>query len=350
MSGSSGIGRVSVLLDYYPSAQFAGLHLANRLGLYRSRGLDLALLPPPGAGGDEPQLVCNLQKAFDKEGAAAAVPRLAVGTVEQNVLIPAVARGVGAKAFATTFQSSPLALAALPGTKLSSVRDLCGLRLGMHVDSMELMTSLVTISGFSASVVEVERANKVQDLVDGKVDAIQIYDCMEAIEIRHLLQQAPNVLRLTDIATGAQARAGRTIPLGYSQVLFGAKWALRTPAARTTLTAFLEATSEGWLHAQAEPGAAVEAILADRRDLGAARGGLVDSVVFQEEALLRALPYVLPKGADTRKVGVIDPAVWREASYAMGAIICTRSRALIHTREMCARSVLARSSLSPGLP
>ena len=170
------IGRMSVLLDYYPSAQFAGIHVANRMGLYLKRGLDVEVLPPPGAGGDEPQLVCNLQRAFDKDGGGCkgAVPRLAVGTVEQNVLIPAVARGVPAKAFATLFQSSPLALASLPGSKLSSAADLCGRRIGMHVDSLELMASLVSLSGFSTSILQVQRATKVQELVDGKVDAIQV--------------------------------------------------------------------------------------------------------------------------------------------------------------------------------
>lgn len=176
MSSLKCIGRVSVLLDYYPSAQFAGLHVASRMGLYRKRGLDVTLLPPPGAGGDEPQLVCNLQRAFDKDGGgcAEAVPRLAVGTVEQNVMIPAVARGVPSKAFATLFQSSPLALASLPGCKLNTAADLCGRRIGMHVDSLELMNSLMSLSGFSTSIVQVQRATKVQELVDGKVDAIQV--------------------------------------------------------------------------------------------------------------------------------------------------------------------------------
>ena len=99
MSGlRTSIGRVSVLLDYYPSAQFAGLHVANRLGLFRKKGLELNLLPPPGAGGDEPQLVCELQRAFDKEGGgfAAETPQLAVGTVEQvNAAKPPCPHGPG---------------------------------------------------------------------------------------------------------------------------------------------------------------------------------------------------------------------------------------------------------------
>lgn len=75
-------------------------------------------------------------------------------------------------------QRCPLALAALPGTKLGSGADLHGKRIGMHVDSIELMCSLMALSESTAQVVEVQRAQKVQDLISGKVDAIQIYDCM----------------------------------------------------------------------------------------------------------------------------------------------------------------------------
>lgn len=324
------IGRMSVLLDYYPSAQFAGLHVANRMGLYKKRGLDLSLLPPPGTGGDEPQLVCDLQRSYDKQnhGCTAEVPRLAIGTVEQNVLIPALARGVQSKAFATIFQSSPLALGALPGTKLSSAADLRGKTIGMHVDSIELVHSLCSLSGLSANVVEVQRAQKVQDLIDGKVDAIQIYDCMEALELRHLLGgNAPNVLRLTNIASQAM------ISLGYSQVLFGAKWALRPPAARAALTAFLEASAEGWRQAQKDPSGAAAAILQDRAELKSSTGTEVDSKVFQQEALLRCLPYVMSSPDATAdaagsgalqtsqselKILSINPHVWQQASIAMG--------------------------------
>jgi len=309
------IGRISVLLDYYPSAQFAGIHLANRTGLFAKRGLDLKLIPPPGAGGDEPQLVCNMQQAFDKKdgGCLAVVPNLAIGTVEQNVLIPAVARGVASKAFATIFQRSPLALGALPGTKLDCAADMGAKTIGMHVDSIELMNSLISMSGVSARVTQVERAQKVQELIAGKVDAIQLYDCMEAIELRHILGETPSVLRLSDIAMNAPS--GRAIPLGYSQVIFGAKWALRPPPARAALAAFLEACAEGWTQAQANPGAAAAAILEDRAEHAVQTGTQVDVEEFQKEALERCLPYVL--SSDNEKIGSINPQVWQEAAYAM---------------------------------
>ena len=159
---------------------------------------------PTHHGGDEPALVCNMQRAFDKEsgGCAAETPQLVIGTVEQNVLIPAVARGVQSKAFATIFQRSPLALAALPGTKLGSGADLQGKRIGMHVDSIELMCSLMALSSSTAQVVQVQRAQKVQDLISGKVDAIQIYDCM----VRQLIRTTSTTLLSTNILFCAQGR------------------------------------------------------------------------------------------------------------------------------------------------
>lgn len=233
--------------------------------------------------------------------------------VTQNVLIPAVARGVAGKAFATVFQRSPLALGALPGTKLASAADMRGKTIGMHVDSLELMSSLLSLSGVAARVTQVQRAHKVQELLAGNVNAIQIYDCMEALELRDLLGEAPSILRLCDLATNAPE--GRAIPLGYSQVIFGAKWALRPPAARAALTAFLEASAEGWQMAQANPAAAAAAILEDRAALGVVTGTKVDSVEFQQEALMRCLPYVLQ--TEDEKIGSINPEVWQKATYAM---------------------------------
>lgn len=54
-------------LDYHPSAQFAGLFLAQDLGLYKARGLSVTFLPPTREGGEEPELVVMRQAAMDSE-------------------------------------------------------------------------------------------------------------------------------------------------------------------------------------------------------------------------------------------------------------------------------------------
>ena len=159
MSGVSKWARVNLQLDYYPCAQFAGLHLANARGLYAKRGIEVTLLPPPGAGGDEPDLVMKQQRALDLAGRGipARLPTIAVGSVEQNVLIPAMARGVGVKAFGTIFQRSPLALGALPGTALSSLKELAGKKVGMQMVGLELMTSLIASTSFASRCASGER-------------------------------------------------------------------------------------------------------------------------------------------------------------------------------------------------
>jgi hypothetical protein len=150
----------------------------------------------------------------------------------------------------------------------------------------------------------------------------------EALELRNLLQKEANVMRLEDMS----ARAQRAIPLGFSQVLFAAKWALREPMARGALLAFLEASDQGWRQALADPRAAAAMVVEDRAELGSLTGTEVDSAAFQEEALRRCLPYVMsspslpyvpdamsapPKKFGTEKIGTIEVEKWESAADAM---------------------------------
>jgi hypothetical protein len=267
------IGMVSVLLDYYPSAQFACLHVANRLGLFRKKGLELNLLLPA------------------------------------NVLIPVVARGVQSKAFATIFQRSPLALAALPGTKLGSGADLqsgsactltrlssCGpsaarakgarsyfkqgrcdsdLRLHgayadahhVHHSSAHKHTLLCSLSMRFRSMTDCMVSTQIHAikhaLFCAHTNVRMRAHTQEAMELRNLLQEEASVMRLEDMSAQAQ----RAIPLGFSQVLFEAKWALRKPKARGALLAFLEASDQGWRPALADPRAAAAMVVEDRPNL-----------------------------------------------------------------------------------
>ncbi|KAJ1473322.1 tetrahydrofolate dehydrogenase/cyclohydrolase [Baffinella frigidus] len=368
MSGVSKWANVNLQLDYYPCAQFAGLHLANALGLYAKRGIEVTLLPPPGAGGDEPEQVTLLpppgaggdepeqiikqqraldlagrgipsfmptiapeqimkqQRALDLAGRGipSLVPTIAVGSVEQNVLIPAMARGVGVKAFGTIFQRSPLALGALPGTALSSLKDLAGKKVGMQMVGLELMTSLIASTAFESradapTIVAVTRQNKIEALLSGEVAAIQIFDCMESIELQERLGREVSVLSLDSLAQ--TAGGGGPLPLGYSQVLFATRAALQASIARKALGAFMEASQEGWLACAKDKAAATDAILADREAMGfgKASGGFPYQQQTEKETRLTldgCLPYVI---SGEGPVGSIDAGVWQAASMAMAS-------------------------------
>ena len=107
---------VLLQLDYYMSAQFAGVAVAMAHGLYADAKLNVRLSPecPPG---EEPQAVLAQQ--------AAAPEALVVGTIEQNVLAPyAAAHGPDkVTAVAAMFGASPLCLAALPAGQSNTNRN-----------------------------------------------------------------------------------------------------------------------------------------------------------------------------------------------------------------------------------
>jgi ABC-type nitrate/sulfonate/bicarbonate transport system substrate-binding protein len=164
--------KIHVQLDYHPSSQYAGMHLALKQELYLKRGLEVILVKPGKHGGDEPKVVLDKQAEFD---ISAQSESISIGIVEQNVLIPAICNNVNVRAFASIFQTTPLILLGLPGTALNSVGDLKGLKIGMHIDSTELMKTIVSHSKEStSSVLTVSRADKMDQLLNGSVDAIQV--------------------------------------------------------------------------------------------------------------------------------------------------------------------------------
>jgi hypothetical protein len=83
--------KIHVQLDYHPSSQYAGLHLALRDNLYAKHGLQVTLSKPGKHGGDEPKLVVEQQAKLDLLGETDSI---SIGIVEQNVLIPAISNNL----------------------------------------------------------------------------------------------------------------------------------------------------------------------------------------------------------------------------------------------------------------
>jgi hypothetical protein len=72
--------RIHVQLDYHPSSQYAGMHLALKQELYLKRGLEVILVKPGKHGGDEPKVVLDKQAEFD---ISAQSESISIGIVEQ---------------------------------------------------------------------------------------------------------------------------------------------------------------------------------------------------------------------------------------------------------------------------
>ena len=144
---------VQLQLDYYMSAQFAGVALALEHGLCEKAGLAVNILPDC-VPGKEPQHVLAAQ--------AAQPTSLCVGSIEQNVLVPYTAENGADKLVAVSamFGRSPLCLAALPLSGVNGVgpppAGKTTLTVGAHEDTVALLQRLLP----DATVLDVPREAK----------------------------------------------------------------------------------------------------------------------------------------------------------------------------------------------
>lgn len=329
---SSGLRALHVQLDYHFSAQFAGLLVAQNARLYEKHRVLCHFYGPP-VGGEEPEVVLQRQRALDLAGDGG----ISIGSVEQNVLFPSLARGNDVKAFATIMASTPLSLAARPGEPLSGIESLRGKTVGVHIDSHELMASLLSqgaalggaaeptagdpssIGGIDLRVVA--REEKHELLAAGEVDAIQVYECTEAVELERRFGEKAPLLPFGALAGD--------VDLGYGQALFAPRRALRLPGADGLLRSFLAATREGWALARSDPRRAEELCLpfleGEQRECFA-------------EHLRLLLPFVSPDLS-------IDPSRWHAVNEGFVAMGYAPARARVDGYDSLDASI-ARESAS----
>ncbi|CAE8694253.1 unnamed protein product [Polarella glacialis] len=198
------------------------------------------------------------------------------------------------------FGRSPLCLAGLPGAGIHR-RAMAqeALRVGAHSDTVELIQRIMP----HALVLELDRAQKLDMLKSGQVDAVQVYDVMETLKLAHDLESEAEVLHL-------EGNAFPEVVLGYSQVLFAPSQALGDPAERQVLRAFLKATFDGWGQAIRDPAGAAQAVL----EVQGESDHWVGSKDFVEQSVKLCCDYVKL----TRKcgqLGVIDQQRWAKASH-----------------------------------
>lgn len=172
-----------------------------------------------------------------------------------------------------------------------------------------------------------ERASKMEALISGEVDAIQIYDTTEAIELECLLGKPPGIAMLTSLVPPG-AGEGTSIPLGFGQCLFAARPALRRPAVRKALALFVEATEEGWRMCADDLDSATDIVLKTRASHGYGKApelAMDDTHAFQKKSLKRCLKLVsggkghAPEDM-TGRLCAVDLSAWQAASDAMSRI------------------------------
>lgn len=315
--------RVALQLDYHMSTQFAGVAVAMQRGLCPAAGIDLTILPtcPPG---QEPAEVHRAHQ----QAVAAGEKLTVVGSAEQNVLVADLrSSGTPVSAVAAMFGASPLALAGLPGSSIRASATVAaaaaatpaGLRIGAHIDTVDLLQRLVP----HAQVLPVSREDKLQLLRQGEIDAVQVYDVMETLRLHADLGAPPEIVKLEELFSNEEGPPN----LGYSQVLFAPNDALSCSAQRDDVRRLCDVIFEGWKEAIRDPeGAARDvAALVPRGTLGELEGAghWRNSQEFLTRSVVSCCEYV----KQTRRggmLGTIDPARWDRANiWLQSAERCT---------------------------
>ena len=212
---------LTMQLDWKFNVQFAGLLMADHLGIYQDSGLAISLKP--------------WESSMVVPDEVAANP-MVIGCAEQNLILSAQANGAPVRAVASMFQASPLALMSLPESEINTLTDLVGKKVGVHVDGLQVMELVQGVSNLAPGdieVVEIPYENKNDLLMSGDFSAIQCYAVDEPIGFKASSGIEPAILNLSDYGYEA-----------YAQVIFAHADLLDSEP--DAVKQFLKATFEGW--------------------------------------------------------------------------------------------------------
>ncbi len=269
-----------IQLDWRLNAQFAGLLVAQRDGLYRAAGLDVEIRPL----GSVPY--ADLARVVAKTDGM-------IGSIEGGLFLSGRAEGLPIVAIGTMFQASPLGLISLEKTGITTPADLAGRHVAVHGDGHEALDTVFSGAGLDRAKVRVSEAGYgMTDLLAGKFDAKQGYLVDELVQ----LQLAGHPARALEYRLHGHH--------AYSQVYFVSENTLATR--REELRKLLAASGEGWRRAAQDP-AGTAAFMHSQH--------AADLKTDYLEASLRLIVPLLT--AEQPTFGAMTPVTWSAQSAAL---------------------------------
>ncbi|WP_341902865.1 ABC transporter substrate-binding protein [Polaromonas sp. YR568] len=252
---------VTLQLKWYHQFQFAGYYAALNKGFYREEGLDVTLLE---GGADKSALAMVTQG------------RAHFGIGDSDLLIQRI-NGEPLVALAAIFQHSPYVIMSRQDRNIRSPSDLVGARVMLSNDQGGIqLRAMLQREGIDPARVNIlPQTWNLQDLVDGRVDAVSAYATVEPAWMRER-GVVPSIMRSVDYGVDF-----------YGDLIFTTEAVLEDNRAETA--AFLRATRRGWEYAFANEQELVDAILTMP---GVVQRGVTRDKLLQEAADMR--PYVLP--------------------------------------------------------
>ena len=263
--------RVTLQLKWLHQFQFAGYYAAQAMGFYRDEGLDVTI--KPGGGGVSPLTEVLAGRA-----------QFAVGDAD---LLAERIKGRPIVAMAAIFQHSPYVILSRKDRGIRSPRDLVGKKIMLAGDqgAIQLRAMLQREGIEPGSVNILPQSWDLEDLIQGRVDAISAYATVEPRQLRSRGVQ-PSVMRSADFGVDF-----------YGDILFTSEVEVARDSRRTE--AFLRASLKGWNYALSHPAQVSDLILSLP---GAAQRGLTREALLQEADEMR--PFILPDVVDVGHLSV----------------------------------------------
>jgi ABC-type nitrate/sulfonate/bicarbonate transport system substrate-binding protein len=274
--GPTDAARFTVVLEWSPNTNHAGMYLARDRGWYRDAGLDVRFVEPGDAS--------SLQ--------VLAAGRADVAVSVQEELIPARAEGLPVRSVAALVQHNTSSLVSPKSDKITRPRDLEGKTYGGYGGQLEaaLVDKLVDCDGGDPGTVkkvEVGEADYRVGFERDQYDTAWIFDGWDGIRLADLEHVALDRIPFIDHTD--------CIPDWYTPLLATSE---RTTSKRGgDLRAFVAATVRGYQAAMAHPEDAAAALLEAAPDL-------------DQDLVQRSARYLSTRYAD-------DPATWGRQSKAI---------------------------------
>ena len=267
---------VILWLKWRHQFQFAGYYAAQAKGYYAEEGINVRIEPGrPGVSSID--AVLNEVAQF--------------GVSDSDIVLTRL-EGKPLVACAAIFQHSPIVILSRRDRNIRTPADLVGAKIMMsdRQGSAQLW-AMVMREGIAPEMVRtVPHSWRLEDLIEGRVDAISAYATVEPLRLR---------------ARGIEPAVLRAIDYGvdfYGDMLFTNEREARSHPERTD--AFIRASLKGWDYALRNPEEIVDLIL--KLD-GVKQRGATRESLLEEAAALR--PFILP---DIVEIGHINPGRFRQ--------------------------------------
>lgn len=277
-SGDDGAKQVTVMLDWTPNTNHAGIYLAQAEGWYREAGLDVEIVQP---------------------GESGSVQALGAGNADfavsvQEEIVPARASGVPVVSIAAIIEHNTSSLISLSSEGIARPRDLAGTRYGGFGGPLEraLVETIVACDGGDPGAVEFVEVGNVDyavGLTRDRFDFVWVFEGWDVIRLREV--------EGLDVARIPFADHTDCIPDWYTPLLATNEQMIADDP--ETVEAFVEATRLGYQRAMDSPEEAASTLLEAAPELD---GELVE----------RSAAYLADRYAeDPDEWGLQDAEVWR---------------------------------------